>query len=237
MKGIDSKVMEACNEAMMNNAKRPNAFYRKYVERRIDYLVFQLERLKENDNLRVSNVLNELNDFAKDLVEIEKEPECFEYLFRSNLDRYFSKKQFELLNDLLQKYKAPYFYWDITRTFDFIEDERYKYREGLIFKVKSGELMYVVYIFCRLADKKLICPIWKDVIAMNELFEYKGKSVTKEQLRKKECDIRHFALMYESKNGEYVGFSNTKHNIDKYKRIKEIDDVVASIIAAKTDIF
>lgn len=237
MKGIDSEVMETCNEAVMNTARRPNAFYRECVKRRIDHLVFQLERLKENDNLRVSNVLNELNDFAKELVEIENEPECFEYLFRSNLDCYFSERQFELLDELLQKYKAPNFYWDIIRTFDFIEDERHKYREGLFFKVKYRELMYVVYIFCRLADNKLICPIWKDVIVKNELFEYKGKSVTKEQLRKTESDIRKFALMYKPKNGGYVGFSDTKHNRDKYKRIKEIDDVVASIIAAKAGIF
>ena len=145
--------------------------------------------------------------------------------------------QYKLLDSLLMKYKRAHTYWDIEKTKHFIENgygyTYTKYKEGFYYEVESDNLMYVVYLLCRLADKNMICNIWKDVVVYNYIIVYKGKPVTKGQLKKAESDIRKFALNFARGSGGCVGFSNTLHNRRKYKKIKEIDDTITLIIADK----
>lgn len=234
MATINKKNKESCNNVILEGAKRPNDDYKRAIKLRLEGLITELERLNRKGYIRANDIINKLDEYVKHLSAVEKEATFFNYHFLSNFS---TNKQYELLNSLLMKYKRAHIYWDIEKTKYFIENgygyTYTKYKEGFYYEVESDNLMYVVYLLCRLADKNMICNIWKDVVVYNYIIVYKGKPVTKEQLKKTESDIRKFALNFARGNGGCVGFSNTPYNRRKYKKIKEIDDTIALILADK----
>lgn len=234
MATINNKIKESSNNVILEGAKRPNVNYMRAIKLRLEGLVTEFERLYKAENIRANSIINKLDEYSKQFLEVEKEPSFFDYRFLSN---FITHEQYELLNSLLMKYKRARTYWDIEKTKYFIENgygyTYIKYKEGFYYEVESENLMYVVYLLCRLADKNMICNIWKDVVVYNYIIVYKGKPVTKSQLKKTESDIRKFALNFARGNGGCVGFPDTLHNRLKYKKIKEIDDVTTRITADK----
>lgn len=234
MATINKKIKESSNNIILEGAKRPNADYKRAIKLRLEGLITELERLNRKSYIRANDIINKLDEYVKHLSAVEKEATFFNYRFLSNFS---TNKQYKLLDSLLMKYKRAHTYWDIEKTKHFIENgygyTYTKYKEGFYYEVESDNLMYVVYLLCRLADKNMICNIWKDVVVYNYIIVYKGKPVTKGQLKKAESDIRKFALNFARGNGGCVGFSNTLHNRRKYKKIKEIEDTIALIITDK----